>query len=251
MCCIIQSEKCCMWKVFDYKSQIRHCRDQNGKYWFSANDIAKILEMSNIRVNCQLIPEDKKQYFTVPTKYGDKQTTFVDIDTALQWIARSRKPNAVFQVINKIFVYIQQRSVALKDIQRNNTQDEQSKMDVWDRVLTKKQFENDLRKKYNGKTVAYIVDVDISLPQEEKVIIIDTSTHFDEHMIEYHRNYPYSKVFYSEEFDVDHIEEVNEMIDKVFDGFYVSYGIYEINIDLAKDMLSSIVKNISEKYKTS
>lgn len=330
----------------EYANEIKHHVDENGIYWFCANDVANIMEMSSIRSHVQLVPDTKKQYRTLPTTRGEKPSTFVSLDIVLQWIIKSRKPKAIhlasmfglnvvsrhymciesdtvqcicktfdgeemvnqfsigkyfidlffpeynvavecdeqahrykrhedkkrereirhinpnvvfirynpheqgfdiFDVINQIYVYISLRKqcLALNNETNNDLKGIMSDMLMEHKYMTRKEFESNLAK-YNGKTVAYIVDVDITLPEHEKAIFIDTSTHFNEDMIEYKRDYPHSNVFYTEEFDINICEKVTKMIEKTFDGFYVSCGMYDINMELAKDMVSAIIKKITK-----
>jgi hypothetical protein len=111
-----------------------------------------------------------------------------------------------------------------------------------ERYMTKESFERELKEKFIGKTVAYIVDVDVSLPSDRKALLIGTSLHFDEHMLEWKINYPNCVVYYTEEINDDIIDTVEDFIDKCFDKFYCSQFMYDVNIDMAKDILIAIVK---------
>lgn len=75
---------------FETSQQIRII-DQNGEFWFIANDVCNILEIANARDALSRLDEDEKATHNLRTPYGEQKFNIINESGLYTLILRSRK----------------------------------------------------------------------------------------------------------------------------------------------------------------
>ena len=73
---------------------VRAFADENGEPWFVAADVAKVIDVQNIRRNLESLDDDEKGVYNLYTLGGNQNLTTVNESGLYALIIRSRKPEA-------------------------------------------------------------------------------------------------------------------------------------------------------------
>ena len=71
---------------------VRAFADENGEPWFVAADVAKVIDVQNIRQNLEVLDDDEKGVYNSYTLGGNQNLVTVNESGLYALIIRSRKP---------------------------------------------------------------------------------------------------------------------------------------------------------------
>lgn len=211
---------------------------------FKANDIAELLDFSNIRVVLADFDESEKRVCSTYTIRGYKDVNYLTEKGLYKVLFKSRKPiavqfqNWVFEVIKEIrkngSYTLQQQ---LEEIEAENNQlkiQNQHLIDEVQRVTAT-----------DGQKVIYIYDTDARVPlsNNKRTLKIGVTEHLQKRIKPYKQVTPYGRLIFHVECSFDNLRTAEQWLHGLLKPFRQMGEVFEIELDIAKKWLT-LVSNV-------
>lgn len=212
---------------------------------FKANDIADLLNMSNIRVVLADFDETEKCVSNAYTARGYKDINFLTEKGLYKLLFRSRKPIAI-EFTNWVCEVI-------KDIRLNGVyQLEQQLKEKQDENINLMQQYQTLRnevdnmKPIDGRPVIYIFDMDTRTiqPNGNKQIKIGISQNAHDRIKPYKQICPHGKVVFFVHIDTDNLRTTESWLSTILKPYHVKGEVFDISIEAAKKYILHVANTL-------
>lgn len=159
----IKHDSNCIIKAFENNNVSIIHEDINNKksYWFKAADIAKILDLTNIRVSIQNYDEDEKGVRKAYTPGGNQEIMYLSSQGIYRLLYSSKKPIA--KQFRKWVGDILDDLVFNQGIEIRKQLEEKNKLLLDQKEINIKDSQSILLDSYNKKCIVYLILIENEL----------------------------------------------------------------------------------------
>lgn len=210
---------------------------------FKANDVADLLDMSNIRVVLADFDDTEKCVSNAYTVRGYKDVNFLTEKGLYKLLFRSRKPiaieftNWVCDVIKEIRLNgVYQLEQQLKEKEEENAALSQQYQTLKEEV--------DNIKPVDGRPVVYIYDMDTKNLQPSKHLKIGISQNAHDRIKPYKQITPHGKVVFFVHIDTGNLKTVEHWLGTILKPYHVKGEVFDISIEAAKKYVLHVANSL-------